>query len=150
MNTIGNPKHGQCHTRLYGIWKGIKTRCYNPNHKSYKNYGARGIKMCSEWKDFQNFYEWSINNGYTNKLTIDRINVNGDYEPSNCKWATMKEQLNNTRVNRYVSICGETNTVAEWARKFGISYWLMRYRLSLGLSDDELLKLCSAPYQKGE
>lgn len=137
--------HGLRHTRLSGIWRGIKTRCNNPNHRSYKNYGARGIKICDEWKEFLPFYEWAMANGYEEHLTIDRIDVNGDYEPSNCRWVTMQTQLNNTRVNRYVTICGETHTMSEWARKFGISYYLMRYRLSLNLSEEELLELCLKP-----
>ena len=139
--------HGLRNTRLNGIWRGIKTRCNNPNHRSYKNYGARGVKICEEWNEFKSFYEWAMANGYKEDLTIDRIDVNGDYEPNNCRWISMQEQLNNTRVNRYVTICGETNTVAEWARKFGISYWLMRYRLSIGLSEEDLLKLCTAQYK---
>lgn len=146
----GNTKHGLRYTRLYSIWKGIKTRCNNLNNHAYKNYGARGIKVCEEWSTFLPFYEWAMANGYEEHLTIDRIDVDGDYEPQNCRWATMQEQLNNTRVNRFITIGSETKTMAEWAREFGLSYNGMKYKLSLGLSDDELLSLRTAPYQKGE
>lgn len=91
-------EHGFSRTRLYNIWQAMKTRCYNKNHKFYKDYGGRGIEICKEWQhDFMSFREWSINNGYDDDLTIDRIDVNGNYEPSNCRWADMKTQNQNKR-----------------------------------------------------
>ena len=91
-------KHGQSGTRLHRIWRGMRVRCYDENHHSYAHYGLKGITICEEWKDnFQTFYEWAIANGYNDGLSIDRIDSNGNYEPSNCRWATYSEQNKNRK-----------------------------------------------------
>ena len=121
------------HKRLYGIWKGIKTRCFNQNSNEYCDYGGRGITMCKEWRnDFQAFYYWAISNGYEDRLTIDRIDTNGNYEPSNCRWATAKEQANNTRKNLLFQINNEVLTMANISEKYKIPYqrlWQMNRKL---------------------
>lgn len=94
-----NTTHGLSEHRLYNIWCNMKERCFNPNNPDYiKWYGSRGITICDEWKNsFQSFYDWAINNGYSDELSIDRKDVNGNYEPGNCRWATAKEQVKNQR-----------------------------------------------------
>lgn len=116
--------------RLRYVYDSILTRCYNQNSKKYKDYGERGIAVCDEWlHDRRNFYEWAINNGYKDTLTIDRINVNGNYEPSNCRWATAKQQANNKRTCRYITINGKTNTFKEWCNINNIPYKTAQYRV---------------------
>lgn len=90
---MSNNKHGLCNTRLYSIYTNMKTRCYNKNNSHYQYYGKRGIVICDEWlNDFKAFYDWALSHGYKDNLTIDRIDVNGNYEPSNCRWVTQHKQ----------------------------------------------------------
>lgn len=122
--------HGKHGTRLYRIWQAMHARCYIKTNPAFKNYGGRGIAICSEWvKDFQAFYDWSMANGYDDSLTIDRIDVNGNYEPNNCRWATKAEQAVNTRVNRYLTYNGETHTISEWSRILGMSSGVIGWRM---------------------
>lgn len=93
-----NTTHGETHTRLHSIWASMKTRCNNPNSKSYAYYGGRGIRVCKLWEDsFEEFRDWALSNGYADDLTLDRKEVNGNYEPCNCHWATWHEQRVNQR-----------------------------------------------------
>ena len=101
----------------------MKQRCYNKNAPNYDNYGGRGIKICDEWlRNSKNFYIWAEHNGYRDDLSIDRIDVNGDYSPSNCRWATPKQQSNNRRNNIKVNLLNKTMTISEWAEYFNLDY----------------------------
>lgn len=132
--------HGETKTRLYNLWQKMKYRCYNKKSKDYKNYGGRGITICDEWKnDFVNFKNWAISNGYNENLTIDRIDNNGNYEPNNCRWVTIKEQSRNTRVNRNYEYKGKMICTQELAEIAGISGATLRYRLNAGYSLEEAM-----------
>lgn len=134
--------HGMCDTRLYNIWIGIKKRCENPNRHDYNRYGGRGISICDEWKNsFSTFYNWALNNGYDDTLSIDRENVNGDYEPNNCRWSTEEEQANNKRNNVFLTYNGKTQTVSQWARELNIGQKTIINRINKGFSDEEALTM---------
>ena len=129
--------HGKSKTRIYHIWRDMRERCTKPSKLGYSNYGGRGIKVCEEWsgsKDFLNFYEWSIKNGYKENLTIDRIDFNGNYCPENCRWTDIKTQCNNKRNNILIFYNGETKTLAQWSESLNISYSAISRRLKDGWS----------------
>ena len=117
-----NKKHGMFGTRIYMIWADMKKRCFDKQDRAYKHYGARGITVCKEWHNFETFHTWAKNSGYTDDLTLDRKDVNGDYTPDNCKWSTWKEQQNNRRSSRMITYNGETKTVSQWSTITGIPY----------------------------
>lgn len=112
--------HGLTHHPVYGRWNAMINRCENPNTLAYKNYGERSIKVCDEWHDLKEFIRWSEENGFNNKLTLERIDVNGNYEPSNCKWIPMKEQYYNKRTSVYHTYNGETKTTMQWTHELNI------------------------------
>lgn len=135
-------KHGMTNTRLFNIWSGMRDRCNNQNSKSYKDYGDRGVKICREWSGengFINFYNWSINNGYEKDLTIDRIDVNGNYEPNNCRWVDMKTQCNNRRNNFNININGEVKSISEWSKISGVHRETIYQRIEKGVTGNDLL-----------
>lgn len=133
-------KHGKRNTRLYHIWCGMKTRCNNPNDIGYNLYGGRGIKVCDEWsQDFMAFYQWATENGYTDKMTIDRIDADGNYCPENCRWTTQKAQQNNRRNNHIIAFNGETRTVTEWAEITNIKSTTIYNRLKRGWTIEKAL-----------
>ena len=115
--------HNMTGTKIYGVWASMKQRCENSNDKAYKWYGSQGIKVCDEWsKSFEEFYSWAKKNGYQEGLTIERIDVKGNYEPDNCKWITQQEQSLNTRRSRIITYNGKTQTLKEWSDELGIKY----------------------------
>jgi hypothetical protein len=117
--------HGGSQTRLFNIWCGVRKRCTNPKSSVYKHYGARGIKYCSEWNNFEAFRDWALSHGYQNHLTIDRIDNNGHYCPENCRWVNQKEQMSNT--SRSVIINGKC--LMQWAEESGRNYYLIKSRI---------------------
>lgn len=135
-------KQGQStlNTRLYKIYDKMKQRCYNKNVRNYHDYGERGIKVCDEWlNDFMVFYTWSFENGYKEDLTIDRINVNGNYEPSNCRWVDNETQQNNKRNSVYLTYNGKTQSIAQWSRELRLKQSTLYYRYHRGYTDTECL-----------
>lgn len=127
-------------TKLYDTWNRMMHRCYDVKNHKYPRYGARGIKICDEWKNnYDNFYKWSIENGFQLGLSIDRINNNGNYEPSNCRWATRKQQMNNTSRNSYLTFNNQTHTLAEWSDLLGIKYGTICSRIHRRKSVSEVL-----------
>lgn len=127
-----NRVHGLRHTRIYNIWAKMRQRCNNKNDKLFKYYGGRGIKVTEEWEKFENFYQWAMSHGYTDSLTIERIDVNGDYEPSNCAWKTMKVQCNNKRTNIKIAYKGEIKNLKEWCDELNLNYKLIHGRITYG------------------
>ena len=122
--------HGERNTRLYGIWVNMRSRCNNTKNLDYKDYGGRGIVVCEEWdSSYVAFRDWAKSNGYSDDLTIDRIDVDGNYEPSNCRWATIKEQANNRRSNKMLTFNGETHSIHMWSEILGINYNTLYNRL---------------------
>jgi hypothetical protein len=137
--------HGKTKTRLWVVWCGIKQRCFDVNHRSYKHYGERGITLCDEWLDFQNFYDWAIANGYDENApkgdcTIDRINVNGNYEPSNCRWANTKVQAYNKTNTKYYDYKGDNYTLSELSLICGIKSRTIYNRLLFGWSVEKAVE----------
>lgn len=128
--------HGESKTRLYGIWKGMRNRCYNPNVRSYKDYGGRGIVVCQEWQEYEGFRKWALENGYDDTLTIERKNCDGNYEPTNCEWIPLPEQGKNTRKNRYIEYDGKRMTLTEWSRYLGGGPNLVTTRLQRGWTEE--------------
>lgn len=147
-------KHLSSHTKIYNVYAHILSRCFCKTNKNYHNYGGRGITVCKEWTDkengFDSFYKWSIQNGYDEtaefgKCTIDRIDNNGDYEPSNCRWVSIKEQANNKRVNHLLTYKGKTQNVTQWAIELGFNKGTLFSRIHKGWSVEKML---STPVKK--
>lgn len=134
-------KHGQAYTRLYNVWKGMISRCYNPKTRFYHSYGGRGITVCDEWKnDVIAFRDWALENGYTEEKTIDRINNDGDYEPNNCRWVDNKTQARNTSKNVYIKHEGKRICLSELAEIYGLKADVVIARYHRGDRGERLVR----------
>lgn len=129
----GYSRRGENRSRIYKIWSKMKARCEHENDPAYKDYGGRGIKLCDGWHDFLTFKDWSYNHGYTDDLTIDRIDVNGNYEPDNCRWVGWDIQHNNTRNTIKVTLGDITHSLSEWCRELNLRYSTVQSRIHRGI-----------------
>lgn len=145
-------KYEYRNVRLYRIYSNMKARVHNPNNTEYKNYGKRGITICDEWaQSFETFQNWALSNGYRDDLSIDRIDVNGNYEPSNCRWATPKEQSNNTTRTIYLEYKGVTKPLDVWSKELGIKRLTLYSRIKdYGWSVEKALETPVKQFVKGE
>jgi hypothetical protein len=139
-------QNGLSQTRVYRIWKGMIARCENYLNDNYYWYGFKGISVCEDWHDFQMFYEWAIEHGYSKGLTIDRINTNDDYYPENCRWVSQKKQCNNVSSNRIIQYKNNSFTVSEFAEFLGYKYWTVWNRLKLGWTPEKIATVPEANY----
>jgi len=135
-----NKTHGKSRSRIYLLWSRIKVRCDKVTCSQYKNYGGRGITYDRSWEKFEPFYQWAINNGYQDNLTIERINVDGNYCPENCKWITFKEQARNKRNTYRVKYKNKEYCVSELAEIVGIKVDTLKKRLNKGISVEDAIK----------
>ena len=135
-----NYKHGETGTRLHKIWCSMHERCERPKHTHYKDYGGRGIKVCDEWGEYLPFAEWARTNGYSEQLTLDRIDNDGDYEPDNCRWVKVREQQNNKRSNRVIMYHGKEYTLTQLAEYAGLKKTTLKERLNNGWSIEDAVE----------
>lgn len=133
------PRHGMSESSTWWIWHGLRARCNNPNDPAYPRYGKRGIKVCERWAVFENFLA-DMGERPSKAHSIDRKDNDGDYEPSNCRWATRKEQARNRRTNRLITYAGRTQTIFDWAEEKGLSLQLLAWRIEKGWSLSEALE----------
>lgn len=134
--------HKKSKTKLYWVWQSMKARCNNENNKRYKHYGGRGIKVCEEWSnDYSNFHNWAVQNGYKEGLTIDRIDVNKNYEPNNCRWVTKEVQANNMTTNKVIKYKGLEMNIAQWEKFLRLPKNVLRQRIEkLGWSIEKAIE----------
>ncbi|NHC20304.1 hypothetical protein G6554_18845 [Bacillus sp. MM2020_4] len=140
-NRISEKSMGHSQERLYRIWNGMHNRCYDPKHDRYKWYGNKGISICDKWHDYLTFREWALEHGYSNNLTIDRINPNGNYHPNNCQWVDMKIQANNRSNNRIIKYKGKNYTAIQLAETCNLLPHTVYNRLKLGWSVEQIVEI---------
>lgn len=137
-------KHGGTKTRLYIVWCNMRRRCYDTRNNRYQNYGGRGIKVCDDWLDFAKFKEWADKSGYTpnahyGECTLDRTNPDGDYEPANCRWATIQQQNMNRTTCHYLEYGGKRMTITEWNTTMGYPDGIIDNRIRKGWSAERAI-----------
>lgn len=138
--------HGLSHTRIDHCYKNMIFRCYKPTNKRYAQYGGRGIRVCQQWLDNkQSFFDWAFANGYADHLTIDRIDVDKDYSPANCRWADSFTQMNNTSRNCFIEWDGKRQTIEQWARELGVLGRAIQHRIARGWSVERVM---TQPFRK--
>ena len=143
--------HGMSQSRINRIYRNIKTRCFDTNTPIYEKYGAKGITVCEQWlgeNGFKNFLSWSMENGYRDELTIDRIDGKGNYEPTNCRWVTPKVQANNISTNVVIEYNGTKHTVSEWSDITGINRRTIEERYKRGLPVEEVFSKYDLRFEK--
>lgn len=141
--------HGESKTKLNKVWRNMKDRCFNPNNSRYAHYGLRGISVCDEWRnDYASFRDWAKANGYSEGLSIDRMDNNGDYAPYNCRWVNSTVQNNNFSRNRLVSHNGLTLSISQWSKKIGVNRNTIDYRLKSGMSPSQALRKINYNYKQ--
>lgn len=145
LSRLSNLTHGKSSTKLYKVWSSMKSRCSNQTDKYFCNYGGRGISVCSEWQTFEPFYEWSITSGYTEGLTIERKNNDGNYSPENCTWIEKSKQSSNTRKCVTMSCGGKTMNMKDWSVEIGVPYGLLQGRKQRGWSDEKTITTPPVP-----
>lgn len=141
LNGKNNKTHGYSQTRLYDTYRQMLRRCLNPSCKDYKNYGGRGISVYKKWMNIKTFFQWAIKSGYKDDLTIERIDVNKGYCPSNCGWVRNEVQAHNTRKVKTITYMGETNVLSYFAGKYGISVYTLIGRYNRGWNVDRMFSL---------
>lgn len=129
INRIGAVTHRETRTNLHKRWESMIARCEYTKHPHYKNYGCRGISVCDDWHDYEKFRNWALDNGYSEDLSLDRIDNDGNYEPSNCRFITIQEQLSNKRNNHWIQYGSENLTISQFSKKYGIPKSTIRWRL---------------------
>ena len=149
-NKENNTRHGDSHTKLHKAWLNMRYRCFNKRCKFYDNYGGRGITICEEWSVYENFRDWALANGFANGLSIDRIDVDGNYCPENCRWVSEKVQQNNRRVNNYLTLNGTRHTIQEWSEITGIGWTTINERLKNGWTVEKALTKKPGKYKRKE
>jgi hypothetical protein len=130
--------HPVAKERLFNIWQGMRQRCNNPNANFYEYYGAKGVKICQEWNEYKAFKQWAVENGYDEGLSIDRIDVDGGYNPNNCRWISLREQQSNKSNNVFVLYQDEDITLAELSRRTGLSLPMLHRRYHAGYTGEKL------------